>query len=195
MFKEIFKQKKFGWKEAVLCAVLALLTLAFVIVLTSNTAKVIFNSAGGNFDASEKAEIRAYNYYEVAETESNINKYHELLTKKYKISSIASLPEVERDGFRFEGWFYAQIAEDGSIVYTDTEFPESSVKSLTKDSETTVYAKWSPIEKDKTVSVKDNVLAGLDIMWKGMVGIFLVIGIIYLCILGLNRATRSKKLN
>lgn len=193
MFKEIFKQKKFGWKEAVLCAVLALLTLAFVIVLTGNTATVIFNSAGGSFDASEKADIRDYDYYETDEAVSNANKYHEILTKKFKISSVASLPEAERDDFRFDGWFYAEIAEDGTIVYGE-EFTEASVKKLEKGSETTLYAKWTPIEKDKTVAVKDNVLAGLDIMWKGMVGIFLVIGIIYLCILGLNRATKPKQL-
>lgn len=76
------------------------------------------------------------------------------------------------------------------MIYGE-EFSAKAVKNLAKDSETTVYAKWSIEDEGKTITRKASILAALDITWKGMLGIFTVITIIFLCIVGLNLLTRK----
>jgi uncharacterized repeat protein (TIGR02543 family) len=193
MLKETFKHIKFGWKEVLLCAVFALLIVIFVIVFTGNTANVRFVSPGGHFDASEDATVYDYQFYTEGDIAVSLNKYHQILSKTYRISAVASLPKTEREGYQFEGWYLATVNGDGSITYTDTEFTSVSVKSLAKDSLTTVYAKWSPIDDSTEASIKDNTIASLDIAWKGMLGIFIVATVIYLCVLGLNYVTKKTK--
>lgn len=188
--KEMFKRIGFGWKEILFCAILALLTVVFVIVFTGNTAEVRFVSPGGSFDASENATVYDYQAYMEGDSNMNLNKYHQVLSKSYRISAIASLPETRREGCRFDGWFLATVDEEGNIHYSDTEFTSASVKNLEKDSVTTVYAKWSPLDASSQASVKTNTIASLNIAWKGMLGIFIVISIIYLCIVGLNSITK-----
>lgn len=195
MLKETFKRIKFGWKEVLFCAVLALLIVVFVIVFTGNTAEVLFVSPGGSFDAAEQATVYDYAFYTEHDNTVNLNKYHQVLSKTYRISAIASLPKTEREGYQFEGWYLASIDAEGNIVYTETEFASSSVKKLNKDSVTTVYARWSPLDTSSQASVKDNVVASLGIAWKGMLGIFIVITIIYLSIVGLNFVTKKNKKN
>jgi len=193
MIKETFKRIKFGWKEVLFCAVLAFLILIFVIVFTGNTAEVRFVSPGGSFDASEQATIYDYEFYTEGDNAVNLNKNHQILSRTYRISSVATLPETEREGYQFEGWYLAAVDGEGNIVYTDTEFTAASVKALNKDTVTNVYAKWSPLNDSAEASVKANVTASLGIAWKGMLGIFIVVTIIYLCILGLNLATKKRK--
>lgn len=185
--KKIFKGR-FGWKELILCAALAFIVIIFVIVFTGNTATVKFVSVGGSFDSGEGANVYDYDYYTEDSTEATLKKYHEVLSKDYRISSVATLPELTRDGYNFDGWFLATVAEDGTVIYGE-EFTKDSVKKLTKDTETTVYAKWSIQDENKVATKKQSILAALDITWKGMLGIFLVIAIIFVCIVGLNFAT------
>lgn len=202
---EAFKKitKKFGVKELILCLVLAAVLTIFIVVFTGNTAKVRFNSVGGSFDEGEGAVVYDYDYYIVGSEEANDRCYHEVLEKSFRISSVATLPEPTREGYNFEGWYYGKVLEDGTISYVYTEkdgtitydkkFEEDNVKGLEKASTTEVFAKWSPIVGDETAkkSIGENVLAALDITWKGMLGIFLVIGIIFLVIVGLNLITKK----
>jgi hypothetical protein len=192
MSTEKSKKFKFGWKEVILCVVLAAVITIFVIVFTGNTATVRFISAGGKFDAGEEATVYDYDYYEEGETVTSIKKYHEVLAKTFRISTVATLPEPEREGFRFDGWFLATVSDTGEIIYGDTEFSEDSVKNLEKDSVVTVYAKWHLIDEGAEISRKDTIIASLNIAWKGMLGIFLVTGIIYLCIIILNAVPKLK---
>lgn len=193
MLKETFRRIKFGWKEVLFCAVLALLIVIFVIVFTGNTAEVRFVSPGGHFDAGEQATVYDYGYYNEGDNTVSLHKYHQVLSKTYRISAIASLPDTEREGYQFEGWYLAAVDGEGNITYSGTEFTSASVKSLDKDSVTTVYAKWSPLDKSSEASVKANTKASLNIAWKGMLGIFIVITVIYLCIVGLNYVTKKTK--
>lgn len=186
------KKFKFGWKEVVLCVVLAAVIAIFAIVFTGNTATVVFVTPGGRFDSSDGAKIYDYDYYVEGDNTVNMNKYHEVLEKTYRISAIATLPEPERDGYHFVGWFTATVQEDGTIVYTDKQFGDKSVKELDKDEKITVYAKWEPVGTNKNVSRTDNILSALDIMWKGMLGIFIVITFVYLSIIALNGISKLK---
>jgi hypothetical protein len=43
------------------------------------------------------------------------------------------------------------------------------------------------------ISAANNIIASLEILWKGMLGIFIVLGIIYLSIILLNKVTSGKK--
>ncbi len=187
------KTRKFGWKEVLLAAILALLVVIFVIVFAGNKTTVEFVSVGGHFDEGESPKVYDYvNYYDGSE-DADMLHYHQIVTKTFRISSVASLPEVKRDGYDFKGWYVATVDENTkAITYTETEFTSKSVKELAKDGKITVYAKWEPSHANKEVNMKDSVLAALDITWKGMLGIFIVIGLIFICIVALNTFTSDK---
>ena len=186
------KKFNFGWKEVVLAGVLALLVVVFVIVFAGNKTTVNFVSVGGHFDEGEGPVVFDYENYIVGSEEANMNKYHQIISKQFRISAAATLPEATRTGYDFVGWYLADVAEDGTINYTETKFTEKSVKNLEKDGTITVYAKWKPTAANKDVSTKESVLAALDITWKGMLGIFIVVGLIYICIVLLNTLTTDK---
>lgn len=186
-------KKKFGWKEILLAGILALLVVVFVIVFAGNKTTVNFVSVGGHFDEGESPAVFDYANYIVGSEDADLNHYHQIITKTFRISSVASLPEVTRDGYDFVGWYIATVDETTKVItYTEEEFTEKSVKSLAKDGSITVYAKWKPSTANKDVSMKDSVLAALDITWKGMLGIFIVIGLIFVCIVALNTFTSDK---
>ncbi len=190
--------KKFGWKEILLAAILALLVVVFVIVFAGNKATVNFVSVGGHFDEGESPVVYDYAHYIVGSEDdlADLKHYHQVITKSYRISSVASLPEVSRDGYDFVGWYLATVDEETqTIEYTETEFTSDSVKKLEKDGSITVYAKWTPSVENKDISMKDSVLAALDITWKGMLGIFIVVGLIFVCIVALNTFTTDKGKN
>ncbi|MBO5777566.1 MAG: InlB B-repeat-containing protein [Clostridia bacterium] len=186
------KKLNFGWKEVLLALVLAVLVVVFVIVFAGNKTTVNFVSVGGHFDEGEGATVYPYENYIVGSDNASMKYYHQILTKTFRISAAASLPDVTRDGYDFLGWYLAEVDENGNITYTETEFTEKSVKELEKDGSITVYAKWKPTEANKDVSMKESVLAALDITWKGMLGIFIVVGLIYVCIVLLNTLTTDK---
>ncbi len=191
------KTRKFGWKEILLAAVLALLVVVFVIVFAGNKTTVEFVSVGGHFDEGESPKVYDYvNYIEgVEDNKADLMHYYQVVTKSYRISSVASLPEVTREGYDFAGWYIATVDENKVITYTETEFTSESVKGLEKDGTITVYAKWTPSVENKEISMKDSVLAALDITWKGMLGIFIVVGLIFVCIVLLNTFTTDKGKN
>ncbi len=191
------KIKKFGWKEILLAAVLALIILIFVIVFAGNKATVNFVSVGGHFDEGEAPTVYDYeNYIEgVNDLNPDLKHYHQIVTKTFRISAVATLPEASREGYDFQGWYLATIDENKVINYTDIEFTSESVKNLEKDSTVSVYAKWTPSVANKDISTKDSVLAALDITWKGMLGIFIVVGLIFVCIVVLNTVTTDKGKN
>ena len=186
------KKFKFGWKEVLLALILAALVVIFVIVFAGNKTTVNFVSVGGHFDEGEGPAVFDYQNYIVGSQDASMHKYHQVLTKTFRISAAASLPEVTREGYDFLGWYIAEVDETGNVTYTETEFTEKSVKNLEKDGSITVYAKWKPSEANKDVSMKESVLAALDITWKGMLGIFIVVTLIYLCIVLLNTLTTDK---
>ncbi|MBO5655048.1 MAG: InlB B-repeat-containing protein [Clostridia bacterium] len=186
------KKFKFGWKEVLLALILATLVVIFVIVFAGNKTTVNFVSVGGHFDAGEGPAVFDYQNYIVGSDDANMNYYHQVLTKTFRISASATLPEATREGYDFLGWYLAEVEDDGDIIYTDTAFTEKSVKNLEKDGSITVYAKWRPSVENKDVSMKESVLAALDITWKGMLGIFIVVTMIYVCIVLLNTFTTDK---
>ena len=191
------KKRKFGWKEVVLLLVLAAVVTVFVFVFIGNKTTIEFVSVGGEFDAGEGAKV--YDYpHDVEGTQNTLHNYYELLTKSYRISSVATLPEVKREGFDFLGWYVAEVGADGSLTYSEEAFSAKQVKTLEKDGKITLYAKWQKSETTESSEMelfkpqKESVLAALDITWKGMLGIFIVIGLIFVVIVLLNAITNKE---
>ena len=184
--------------KIVFIAVIAVLLVVLLAVLfTSNTANVQYNSLGGEFNGEESVLLNPY--VEQGE-EVNINAYNHVRTISVRANSVLSLPEPTREGYNFEGWFFATVNPDGTLAYGE-EFTDKTLRSMELENDATVivYAKWKAVEANGDSNglfkkpSKSSILGALEIMWKGMLGIFLVLGIIFVCIVVLNTLTNPEK--
>ena len=192
--------KKINWKKASFLTVfLALVVLLLLVIFLPEKHALTYNSMGGHFEDEEATAI--LNPY--SEDQSlNVNSlYQQLYTKSVRSNATLIQPEPVREGYDFVGWYYATIDEEGNLVYGE-EFVDNVFKKNPMKADMTVYAKWEKSESPAAgsggtqigVFNKDNVLAALEVSWKGMLGIFVVMTIIFVVIVLLNTLTNKKKM-
>ena len=191
--------KKSNVSKIVFISIIAVLLIVLLAVLfTADTVTVEYNSLGGAYNGDEYVLVNPYT--EQPENNVNANAYNQVHTVTVRKNAVLSQPEPSRDGYTFDGWYLANIADDGTVTYGE-RFEDKTLRSLDIDPDSTVsvYAKWKAVESNgdseglfKKPS-KQSVLGALQIMWKGMLGIFLVLGIIFICIVALNTLTNPEK--
>ena len=190
--------KKNNTFKIVFLSVLVILVCVLLTVLfTAKTVEIKYNSLGGVFEGEDYVLLNPYD--EQAVDTVSVNAYNQVSTVKVRSNSVLSMPEPTREGYTFDGWYIAAIdAESGNVTYVE-QFDDKYLRNNEVGDTIAVYAKWKLVETSQQKNGlfskldKGSVIGALNIMWKGMLGIFLVLGIIFVCIVVLNTLTNPDK--